>query len=147
MTQLFGGTIDDMSASNDVGETTSAVEMPPEALEAFFDVFQDTIDDMAYKFLYIGAGMFVAYFLSNFGWTYAGLRMVFHLKENYFNTILKQEQGWFDQNNAYEFATKVQAQIEQIDLGVEIDFNYVMCCSFYYWNCLLFSYCFKICND
>ena len=44
--------------------------------------------------------------------------MVFHLKENYFSTILKQEQGWFDENNAYEFATKIQTQIEQVDMGV-----------------------------
>ena len=29
-----------------------------------------------------------------------------------------QEQGWFDQNNAFEFATKVQVQLEQIELGV-----------------------------
>ena len=31
---------------------------------------------------------------------------------------MKQEQGWFDENNAYEFATKVQAQIEQVEMGV-----------------------------
>ena len=41
-----------------------------------------------------------------------------HLKGKYFATILKQEQGWFDENNAFEFATKVQAQLEQIELGV-----------------------------
>ena len=41
-----------------------------------------------------------------------------HLKEKYFALILKQEQGWFDENNAYEFATKVQAQLEQISMGV-----------------------------
>ena len=41
-----------------------------------------------------------------------------HLKEKYIARILMQEQGWFDQNNAYEFATKVQVQLEQIELGV-----------------------------
>ena len=112
MTQLFGGTIDDASTSQNVSFETQ------EQLDEFFDGFQDQIDKMAYKFLYIGVGMLVANFLANFCWTYAGLRMVFHLKENYFSTILKQEQGWFDENNAYEFATKVQAQIEQVDMGV-----------------------------
>jgi hypothetical protein len=34
------------------------------------------------------------------------------MKINYFSLILKQEQGWFDENNAFEFATKVQAQLE-----------------------------------
>ena len=32
--------------------------------------------------------------------------------------ILGQEQGWFDQNNAFEFATKVQAQLEQVEQGI-----------------------------
>ena len=41
-----------------------------------------------------------------------------HLKEKYFARILMQEQGWFDQNNPFEFATKVQVQLEQIELGV-----------------------------
>ena len=115
MTQLFGGTLDDMSTSQGIDTSDPNIAID---LNAFFDEFQKQIDKMAYKFLYIGAGMFVATFLANFGWTYAGLRMVFHLKENYFTTILKQEQGWFDENNAYEFATKVQAQIEQVEMGV-----------------------------
>jgi ABC-type multidrug transport system fused ATPase/permease subunit len=51
-------------------------------------------------------------------WNYSGLRQMHHLKEKYFALILKQEQGWFDENNAYEFATKVQAQLEQISMGV-----------------------------
>ena len=114
MTQLFGGTIDDASSSQDINPALmSEIE-----LDEFFDVFQNNIDKMSKKFIYIGIGMFFANFLANFCWTYAGLRMVFHLKENYFSIILKQEQGWFDENNAYEFATKVQAQIEQVDLGV-----------------------------
>ncbi len=114
MTQLFGGTIDNASSSQDINPALmSEIE-----LDEFFDVFQNNIDKMSKKFIYIGIGMFFANFLANFCWTYAGLRMVFHLKENYFSIILKQEQGWFDENNAYEFATKVQAQIEQVDLGV-----------------------------
>ena len=114
MTQLFGGTIDDASSSQDINPALmSEIE-----LDEFFDVFQNNIDKMSKKFIYIGIGMFFANFLANFCWTYAGLRMVFHLKENYFSIILKQEQGWFDENNAYEFATKVQAHIEQVDLGV-----------------------------
>ena len=112
MTELFGGTIDDASSSQNVSFNTTV------EYDQFFDAFQEQIDKMAKKFIYIGLGMLVANFLSNFCWTYAGLRMVFHLKENYFSTILKQEQGWFDENNAYEFATKVQAQIEQVDMGV-----------------------------
>ena len=39
-----------------------------------------------------------------------------------------QEQGWFDQNNAYEFATKVQVQLEQIELGVGEKFGTLIEC-------------------
>ena len=51
-----------------------------------------------------------------------------HLKEKYFARILMQEQGWFDQNNAYEFATKVQVQLEQIELGVGEKFGTIVEC-------------------
>ena len=40
------------------------------------------------------------------------------MKKHYFRLILKQEQGWFDDNNVYEIATKVQAQLEQIEMGI-----------------------------
>ncbi len=32
--------------------------------------------------------------------------------------MLRQEQGWFDANNALEFATKVQTQLEQIEMRI-----------------------------
>ena len=32
--------------------------------------------------------------------------------------ILSQEQGWFDTTNVFEFATKIQAQLEYIELGL-----------------------------
>ena len=59
-------------------------------------------------------------------WNLAGLRQIYHLKEKYFLTILKQEQGWFDANNAFEFATKVQAQLEQIELGLGDKFAQIL---------------------
>ena len=31
---------------------------------------------------------------------------------------MKQEQGWFDENDEYEFGTKVQSQIEQVEMRV-----------------------------
>ena len=86
--------------------------------ESFITPFKEEVKSMVHKFLYIGTGMFFAFFLMYSMWTYSGLRQMFKLKEKYFATILKQEQGWFDANNAFEFATKVQAQIEQVELGV-----------------------------
>ena len=111
MAFLFGDTIND--ASNAQTITTRILDEINT-----FEMLKEQLDKMMRRFLYIGTGMFFAYFLANFGWAYASLRQIHNLKENYFRVILKQEQGWFDQNNAFEFATKVQAQIQQIDMGM-----------------------------
>ena len=120
MAWLFGDLIRDFSSTQNTNFDTSSMtdEELQAQMEQFLDVFMKNIDKMVKKLLFIGVGMFVAYFLANFMWQYVGLRQMHHLKEKYFATILKQEQGWFDSNNAYEFATKVQAQLEQIELGV-----------------------------
>ena len=76
------------------------------------------INDQIKKFLIVGAIMTVCNFVMMFLWSYLSLRQLHWLKINYFRTILSQEQGWFDENNAFEFATKVQAQLEQIELGL-----------------------------
>ena len=83
-----------------------------------FNKFDDNVDDLVKKLLIIGACMFIAFGFEKFLWCYVGMRQMHHLKEKYFSVILRQEQGWFDANNAYEFSTKVQAQFEQITLGV-----------------------------
>ena len=83
-----------------------------------FETFNDKVDTMVRKLMIIGASMFIAAGLSKFLWNYVGMRQMHHLKKKYFSLILRQEQGWFDANNAYEFSTKVQAQFEQISLGV-----------------------------
>lgn len=73
---------------------------------------------MRNQFYYVGTGMLVANLLSMGVWMMVGMRQIHKMKEEYFKIILKQEQGWFDSNNAFEFATKVQAQIKQIEGGV-----------------------------
>ena len=81
---------------------------------------------MIKKFLIIGAALFVCNFFMMFLWAYSSLRQMHWMKINYFYLILKQEQGWFDENNAFQFATKVQAQLEQIEMGVGDRFGQVI---------------------
>ena len=45
-------------------------------------------------------------------------RCIYNFKKKYFAVILSQEQAWFDSANVYEFATKMQTQIEYIELGL-----------------------------
>ena len=70
------------------------------------------------RFLIFGAISFAANFLNICFWSLLGFRLGHKLKRNYFTAILSQEQGWFDANNPFEFATKVQAQLEQIEFGI-----------------------------
>ena len=91
-----------------------------------FEKFDDNVDDLVRKLLIIGASMFVAFAGQKFFLNYCGMRQLHHLKEKYFAVILRQEQGWFDANNAFEFSTKVQAQFEQIALGLGEKFGILL---------------------
>ena len=114
MAYLTGSTTSDASES----ASSRIDDLDDETKKEFFEHFKKKMDKKVRDFLIYGTASFVASFISNFFWEYAALRQMHHLKEKYFARILMQEQGWFDQNNAYEFATKVQVQLEQIELGV-----------------------------
>ena len=124
MTLLFGDMINDFAGTSDTNSTLDASN--PIVFNAMMKAFKDTVAKMVKKLLIIGFSMLVANFLMTFMWSYSALRQMHHLKEKYFAIILKQEQGWFDQNNAFEFATKVQAQLEQIELGIGDKFGVVL---------------------
>lgn len=122
MALLTGDTISEMSITS-IGNISDKTDSE---LAPLFIQFNEIISKMIIKFLAIGAGMFCGYFLMISMWNYSALRQMQHLKEKYFATILTQEQGWFDANNAFEFATKVQAQLEQIELGVGERFGQIL---------------------
>ena len=98
----------------DVGNTSEYADDPLILIDRVKGAFNTQIK----RFLYFGAIAFVCNFLAICFWSYVGSRMCHRLKRNYFTIILSQEQGWFDANNAFEFATKVQAQLEQVEFGV-----------------------------
>ena len=114
MAYLTGSTTTEASS----GTQDNIESMTKEQKKIFFSEFKDNMDKKVKDFMIYGIISFVAAFMSNFFWEYASLRQMHHLKEKYFARILMQEQSWFDQNNVYEFATKVQVQLEQIELGV-----------------------------
>ena len=98
----------------DVGNTSEYNDDPLILIDRVENAFNTQIR----RFFIFGAISFIANFLSIAFWSLVGSRMCHRLKRQYFTTILSQEQGWFDANNAFEFATKVQAQLEQIEFGV-----------------------------
>ena len=55
------------------------------------------------------------------GYFFIGLfstRCLYNFKKKYFRAILSQEQGFFDLCNVFEFASKIQAQLEYIEFGL-----------------------------
>ena len=101
---------------SDVGNTSESVTV--EDILIMMEVVEKTFDNQIKRFLIFGVIAFVCNFLSMAFWNLVGQRDIHHLKFKYFSVILGQEQGWFDQNNAFEFATKVQAQLEQVEMGI-----------------------------
>jgi ATP-binding cassette subfamily B (MDR/TAP) protein 1 len=97
---IFGNTI------NNFGPATNPLD------------FIDRINKMVLNFVYCALGVFLASFLMITFFTINGKRTVWKLKGLYFEVIMKQEQGYFDKNNPYKYATKVQNQTKTIESGV-----------------------------
>jgi len=122
MNWIFG----DSSNSFTLGASMDVIKEFLDDEELFNELFnyimeeyvEPEVNEQVKKFLIVGAVMTVCNFLMMFLWSYLSLRQLHWLKKNYFRIILNQEQAWFDENNAFEFATKVQAQLEQIELGL-----------------------------
>jgi ATP-binding cassette subfamily B (MDR/TAP) protein 1 len=102
---------------SDVGNTSESRDTAAN-IEAMKSVVKKTMNDQIKKQLIYGALSFLFNFMSVCFWSLIGNRCVYNLKKKYFTTILAQEQGWFDSNNAFEFSTKVQAQLEQVEQGI-----------------------------
>ena len=86
--------------------------------DLLMEEFTGIANKMVHRFLYIGAICFLSNFIGGLIIGYTGLRQIHRIKENYFKLILNQEQSWFDENNSFELGTKVQMQLEQIELGL-----------------------------
>ena len=107
---------------SDVGNTSEYSN----DIEKIISRVKHAFDTQIKKFLVVGAIIFVCNFLSICFWTLIGSRICHKLKRNYLSVILSQEQGWFDANNAFEFATKVQAQLEQVEMGIGEKFGQII---------------------
>jgi ATP-binding cassette subfamily B (MDR/TAP) protein 1 len=83
----------------------------------------DQVSKLAVIYMLVGLGIFLGSFMMVFFWTCVGKRLINKINQEYLRVIMKQEQGWFEQSNPYEFATKMQSQIKIIENGVNIVLN------------------------
>lgn len=85
-----------------------------------------TIDErvkgLIINFILAGIGIFIGCFMMTLFWSLTGKRLINRIKETYFTVLMKQEQGYFDECNVFEFATKVQYQTKIIEQGVNYFF-------------------------
>ena len=118
MSYNFGGAINNFSDLQNIDE----IDEDSEEVKSFIDSVNATIK----RYLILGAILFVSNFLQAFGWQYSAFLQIHKLKENYFTVIMSQEQAYFDENNSFELVTKVQTQLQQIELGLGDKFGFVI---------------------
>ena len=114
-----------------IGNTSEEIiSGPPQIVEMIKQLRKEsihkTMNKNVRKQLIFGAISFVSNFLLGAFWLLIGSRCAYNFKKKYFTLLLAQEQGWFDSFNTYELSTKVQAQIEQIEMGVGIRVGLVL---------------------
>ena len=109
---------------SDIGNTSENTSIAD--IEQMKVIVEKAMNKQIKRFLIFGVIVFISNFLNVCFWTLVGERCVHHLKHNYFNVILSQEQGWFDAHNTFEFSTKVQAQLEQVEQGMGDKLGHVL---------------------
>jgi ABC-type multidrug transport system fused ATPase/permease subunit len=109
---------------SNIGNTSESITQ--EEIEGMKEIVKKSMNKQVKRFLLFGILSFICNFLNVCFWSLVGQRCVHQMKRNYFTTILSQEQGWFDAHNAFEFATKVQAQLEQVEMGIGDKFGQII---------------------
>ena len=79
---------------------------------------KDTMNKNIKKQIIYGSISLVGNFIGYFFIGLIGTRCLYNFKKKYFTLILSQEQSWFDSTNIFEFSTKIQTQLEYIELGL-----------------------------
>ena len=137
MSYYFGGAINnfsDIKNMEEIGDNEKTKN------------FEFRIDNIIKRYLYLGLILFISNFLQAFGWQYSAFLQIHKLKKNYFSTIMMQEQSYFDNINSFELVTKVQNQLEQIELGLGDKFGFIIQKIFHVFTGITISFiiCWKL---
>ncbi len=82
------------------------------------------VTGLVLAFLLVGVTVFIGSFAMVFFWSLVGRKLINRINEDYFNTIMQQDQTWFEEKNVFEFSTKIQTQIKIIENGVNKNSNF-----------------------
>ena len=101
---------------SEVGNTSESNS--PDKINNMILIVEKYYDYQIKNLLIFGVASFVCNFLSVTFWNLVGQRNMHNFRFKYFSLLLAQEQQWFDQNNPFKFATKIQNQLDLIEQGI-----------------------------
>ena len=116
-------------AGNTINKLTNIIgldDLPEEEYHLKILEIESPVNHLIMLFMVLGAVTFITNFFMLSLWGYSALRQMNTLKIKYFQLVLNQEQSWFDENNSFEFSTKIQSQLEQIELGLGDRFSQII---------------------
>ncbi|KAL0940682.1 Leptomycin B resistance protein pmd1-like protein 4 [Colletotrichum truncatum] len=102
---LFGQLIDDMngaSCSSAVGDA---------------DTFQAAVNDKVLTLVYISIGSFVLIYCYTTSWSMLSQRLAQRFREKYFQSLLRQDAGFFENRQAGEVSSRLNSDIQTIQTG------------------------------
>ena len=120
---LMGDTINQLAFLADLNKNAT-VNDPK--YDAQMQAAEEPVNKLINYFAILGGATFLSNFLMLFLWGLSALRQMHNLKKNYFELIMNQEQEWFDENNEFQFSTKIQTQLEQVEYGLGDKFGQII---------------------
>ena len=105
---------------SEVGNTSESDT--PDKINNMMIIMEKSYNYQIRNLLFFGIASFVCNFLSVTFWNLVGQRNLHNFKFKYFSILLTQEQQWYDQNNPFKFATKIQNQLDIIEQGIREKF-------------------------
>ena len=112
-----------------INELTNVVgidKLPEEEYQNEINKIEDNVNNLIMNFILLGIVTLITNFFMLSLWGFSAMRQMRNLKVKYFQLILEQEQTFFDENNVFEFSTKVQNQLEHIENGLGDRFSQVI---------------------
>ncbi|EXJ78802.1 hypothetical protein A1O1_09204 [Capronia coronata CBS 617.96] len=106
MAILFGELVNDLNGASCVVE---------EAGDAF--AYESAIDDKVLELVYIAVAALVLIFIYVVCWSLLSQRLAHRLREQYFASLLRQDQAFIDQHQAGEVSSRLNGDIQAVQTG------------------------------
>ncbi|KAI9095154.1 ABC multidrug transporter Mdr1 [Phlyctochytrium arcticum] len=114
MTIIFG---DLTNSFGELGQVNYAVLTPAQA-KAYQDGMQNTINEKALIFVYLGIAMFFATYIYMATWLFTGENISHRVREGYLQGILRQNIAYFDNTGGGQVSTRIITDTQMVQDGI-----------------------------